>query len=258
MHNPIISVLMPTKNGEVYIARAIVSIQTQTFSDWELVVVDDGSTDGTAGVVNALAARDKRIRLVRVVQPDGAPGALREGMQHVRGQFVARLDDDDVWVDPTKLAQQLAYMEVHAGCVLVGTGTVVANEQGRELWRYVHPHADPDIRSILLGKNCFVNSSVLFRRSVYLQTKGYRVEWRFIEDYDLWLQMALYGSVANLPLYATVYTQRASSVTSTRHRAMYWRTIRLAHAHRREYPGYWRGQLRNVARLLRYWFGPKQ
>jgi glycosyltransferase involved in cell wall biosynthesis len=254
---PLVSILLPTKNGADYLSRAVQGVQLQSYRYWELIIIDDGSTDATPKLLQQLAKDEPRVKTLRVEQPYGVPGALLAGMRIARGEFVARLDDDDQWADVEKLSMQVMYLEQHPQVVLVGTGVIVQDAQGRELWRFVHPESDADIRRMLLGKNCFVNSSVLFRRSAYNAVGGYDVFWKYIEDYDLWLKLGREGVVANLPAYTTRYTVRQGNVTSTKHRQVYTLAIRLAHAHRRYYSNYLLAQVRNFYRLFLYWRYPK-
>ena len=142
---PSISIVLPTYNGARTIAQAVESVLAQTHAGWELLVVDDGSTDGTAVLVAGYVAKDSRIRYLKSEANMGIQKTLNKGLHEAQGKYVARIDDDDVWIDAGKLAAQLAYMEANPACVLVGTGVVVADGEGKELFRYLLPETDVEI-----------------------------------------------------------------------------------------------------------------
>lgn len=191
MSVPAISVILPVRNAAVTIARAVGSVQAQTRGDWELVVVDDGSTDGTREWLRCAAADDARIRLVE--QPaHGLVPALNAGLASAHGRFIARLDADDE-CHPERLAAQTAWLEAnpHTGLVscLVGYGGDRAANAGYAL------HVDwlnSLVTSEQIALNRFVESplahpSVMFRRELVERHGGYR-DGDFPEDYELWLR----------------------------------------------------------------------
>ncbi|MFO0582485.1 MAG: glycosyltransferase family 2 protein [Anaeromyxobacter sp.] len=130
---PLVSVITPAYNAERFIGQAIASVRAQSMPDWEMVVADDGSTDGTIGIVQELAARDPRITLLRMPR-NGGPGPARTAaIERARGRFLAFLDADDLW-DGDKLELQVAFMREH-GHAFAYTGYRVIGEDGRELGR---------------------------------------------------------------------------------------------------------------------------
>jgi glycosyltransferase involved in cell wall biosynthesis len=188
---PRISVLLPVRNGAPTLERAIASIRRQTWRDWELVVVDDGSTDGTGNVLAAARREDARIRVLH--QPAaGLVAALNTGLAAARGTVVARMDADDE-SHPNRLARQKAWLDTRpelgvVSCLVEFGGDRVANA-GYAL------HVDwlNEVCSATeIGLNRFVESplahpSVMFRRSLVERLGGYRAG-HFPEDYELWLR----------------------------------------------------------------------
>ena len=172
----LVTIIMPTYNGSKWLKNAILSIQNQTYKHWELIVVDDGSTDNTAQIVMDLMQNEPRIKYFKNEQNLGIQKTLNRGLKEAKGEYVARLDDDDSWPDPLKLKKQVDFLNENSTYVLVGTGVIIVNEEGKELFRYLLPEEDNVIRSKILSKNCFAHSSVLFRKDIVMNFGGYSEE----------------------------------------------------------------------------------
>ncbi len=239
MKNQLTSIILPTYNGADRISRAIESVLNQQYKDWELIVVDDGSTDSTNAVVNAFVVQDSRIRYVRQVENAGIQKALNRGLYESRGVYVARIDDDDVWIDTHKLQDQVHFLHLHPGHVLVGTGVIVS-VKGKEVFRYLMPVTDHDIRKRMLGKNCFVHSTVVFKKETALLVGGYSESslLRHCEDYDLWLRLGMHGNLHNLPTYTTEYTLRPESLSGQHKKRQLAINVGLIRRYRDAYPKY--------------------
>lgn len=188
MTTPTVSILMPAFNAQAYIEEAIRSVLAQTVTDWELLVLDDGSTDGTRDTVAALAAEDPRIRLLPNWENMGAARTRNRGLELCAGQYVALLDSDDVWY-PTKLEAQLALL-AETGADFAYSAYAIIDSRG-------HPtrqdyRVPPQVRfSSLLRENCIGCSTVILRREV---ADRYRFSTEFYhEDYVLWLQLTRDG-----------------------------------------------------------------
>ena len=213
--NKLVSIILPTYNGGHRISWAIESVINQIYPDWELIVIDDGSTDMTESVVLKFANVDTRIRYIKNEQNIGIQKSLNRGLREAKGEYIARIDDDDEWVDKNKLQKQIDFLHTSPDHVLVGTGVIIVNENREELFRYLLPETDEKLRAKILGKNYFVHSSVLFRKDKALEFEGYSESKEVIhlEDYDLWLKLGTIGKFANLPLYSTAYMVRADSLS---------------------------------------------
>lgn len=247
----IVSIIMPTNNGERFIARAIESVIGQDFKDWRLYIVDDGSTDGTEGIIRSYAARDARISRIKNASRQGIQRSLNAGLRASRGRYVARIDDDDAWIDAGKLAAQAAFLDASPACVLVGTGARLADESGAVLGACVMPESDSDIRSRMLMKNCFLHPTIMMRRAAAEAAGGYdeSPRIRHAEDYDLWLRLGSAGTLANLRSASVLITVRPGSVTSSNRVAQALRSLGLIVRHRRAYPGFAAGCIVSAARL---------
>jgi glycosyltransferase involved in cell wall biosynthesis len=213
---PRVSVVMSVRDVEPYVAAAIGSLLAQTFDDFELLVFDDGSTDATPEIVEALAARDPRIRLERRVHGNYVDW-LNEGIRDARGQYVARMDGDDV-ARPERFACQVAHLDAHPDCVAVGSEVLYVDPDGRPLRLCGVPldHAAIDAQ-LLAGRGCaLVQPAAMLRTSALRAVGGYRPERNCAEDIDLFLRLAERGRLANRPEVLLDYRERLSGQTARR------------------------------------------
>ena len=234
-----VAILLPTYNRVGLLERAVRSIVLQTLRDWELIVLDDASTDGTKKFLDDLAAKDPRVKPVhhaRNYYPD-ISRTLNEGLALARGGYVARLDDDDYWCDDRKLEKQAAFLDAHPGCVVVGGGTIVIDENDREKFRYLKPEADAAIRAKALMANPFTHSTVMFRRDLAREVGGYG-DFKNAEDWDLWLRMGMRGTFHNFQEYFVRYRLTDQSKTFIFKHSQSAELLRLIGPYKRKYPRY--------------------
>lgn len=245
-----VSVILPTYNGRAFIARAVRSVLEQSFRDLELIVVDDGSTDGTGEEVKRLAA-DRRIKYLKNGKNLGIQRTLNAGLRAAEGELIARIDDDDEWCDKDKLKKQVDFLNTRADHALVGTGTIVVDEKGNELFRFLNPETDEKIRRSALRRNCFTHSSVIFRKAAALEFGGYDESSAVLhaEDYDLWLKIGTRYKFANLPFYGVRFTARPGALSGAHRTAQFLSDLRVALRRRRDYPGFFGAWCFGAARL---------
>jgi glycosyltransferase involved in cell wall biosynthesis len=206
-----VSVVLPVRDGERFLREAIESILRQTYADLELVVVDDGSTDGTVEVLESF--RDDRLRLFWQ-EPLGLVVALQRGVAEARAAFVARMDADDV-SEPERLERQVELLRLRPRAGMVATWVAVIDEEGRELRREVLPPEPEDLARRLLLRNPFQHGSVLMRRDAVEEVGGYRADYGANEDYDLWRRLARSWELACVPEVLYRYRVHAGAVTQT-------------------------------------------
>ena len=252
----LVSILLPSYNGVSRIRGAIKSVLDQSYVGWELLVLDDGSKDNLKGVVEGFTKNEPRIRYIKNDINLGIQKTLNKGLKEARGEYIARIDDDDAWADKDKLKKQIEFLEKNKDYVLVGTGVIEVDEKGKELFRYLVPESDKEIRNKILGKNCFVHSSVVIRKTSVMNLGGYSesVETFHIEDYDLWLKLGTVGELANLPLYAVLFTAREDSISSRNKVDQFKKILKLIKNYKNTYPHYYGSLFRSTARLLIYGF----
>lgn len=193
---PKVTVLMSVYNGERYLREAIESILAQTFDDFELLIVNDGSTDSTREII--LSYEDPRIRLVDNECNLGLTRSLNKGWELAQGEFIARQDADDI-SEPERLTKQVTFLDTNPDVALVGTWHREIDAQGNLLGEWELPCTWTQIRWSLLFFTPFVHSSVMLRKSLILKEIGwYNEALSYSQDYELWLRVARHMPVASL------------------------------------------------------------
>ena len=208
-----VTVLLCVYNGERYLAEAIDSVRAQTFSDYELLVIDDGSTDGTPALLEAICRDEPRLRVVRQDNA-GLTVSLNRGLALARGDVIARQDADDVSL-PHRLAGQVAWLEAHPETLVVGCRYGRTDAQGRVFGAGAVPVTDLGIRLALLDHNAIPHSGATFRRRPVLDAGGYDETLRTAQDYDLWCRLALTGGLRNLRRVALHRREHGGRVGAT-------------------------------------------
>ena len=213
---PVVTVVTAAYNAERFLGATVESVLGQTYPDFEHVVVDDGSSDGTAALVEAFAARDPRVRLVR--QPNaGAAAARNAGVRAGRGRFVAFLDHDDLWA-PEKLARQMARFEADPALGWCYTDAEFFDSAtGAPRLRASSEGAPPEgwVFEALLARNFIPFSSVVVRREAFENAGGLSegADLRHVDDWDLWLRIAPVHRVGYVPAPLLRYRWHAAQAT---------------------------------------------
>lgn len=191
---------MPVYNGQRYVDEAIASVVGQDYPDFEFVIVDDGSTDGTLAILERWAARDARIVLVRSPRNEGISAALNRGLAVARGEYVARQDADDLCV-AGRLARQVAVLDADPGVELVSAGYELMESDGRRRRVLMRDEA-PELVEYLLHFSNFVggHGQVMFRRATVAEAGNYDVAYPYSQDYDLWSKLMRRGRCVVLPI----------------------------------------------------------
>lgn len=198
--SPLLTVLICTHNRCDLLTRAISSIQNQDFKDYQILLVNDHSTDGTSEYLKELDDTNN-ITIVNNPTNLGLQVSLANAMKLIETKYVARLDDDDYWTDNTKLRKQLALLEDDSSIALCGTSYHTDSQV------FSNPHDDESLR-LQIGFRCpFRHSTVVFRKSVYDVTNGYNSEVSYLEDWLLWLEMGKHGRLQNLPENTTYISE---------------------------------------------------
>ncbi|GMU92149.1 MAG: hypothetical protein AMXMBFR4_12070 [Candidatus Hydrogenedentota bacterium] len=209
---PPLSVLTPVYNNGPFMRRAIDSILDQTFADFEYILVNDGSTDDSQAILEEYAEKDSRIRVV-CQENRGYIRALNAGMDMAHGEFIARMDADDIAM-PDRFEKQWAYLRDHPECVAVGGRVLLIDEEGLPLREMCQELTHDAIDAAhLAGKGgTIVHPAMMARRNAVIAAGGYREDFPWAEDLDLFLRLAEVGRVANLPDLVLHYRQHLSSI----------------------------------------------
>ena len=193
-----VTVLMAAHNEEKSLEAAVSSVWDQTFEDWELLVVDDASTDQTPALLAMLASRDRRVRVLRNVTNVGLAASLNRGLRESRTELIARLDGDDTCF-PDRLAAQVKHLSEHPDVAVLGTGAELCDEQDHVLGIARRPERHESLVARIYRENPFIHPSVMARREFFEACGGYDDRLRRAQDYDLWLRGYRRFRYQNLP-----------------------------------------------------------
>jgi glycosyltransferase involved in cell wall biosynthesis len=212
MKTPAVTVLMTVFNAGKYLDPAITSIAAQTFRDWEFVIVDDASTDGSLETAEAWMKRDARIRVIRNDTNKGQTPCLNQGLREARGEWIARQDADDLSL-PERLARQ---MEAAKDVALLGTNGWIIDANNRVTGLLDAPLTPAGIAATSPFLNPFMHTAVLARTAVIRdELGGYDESFRIAQDYDLWARVIERHPAANLPDRLVCYRHLATSLSKS-------------------------------------------
>lgn len=217
MPAPSISVIMSVHNGDRYLAQAIESILGQTFADFEFLIVDDGSTDNSAAIVEGYAVRDARIHLISQTN-QGVTKSLNRALERAVGEFVARMDADDIAL-PSRLERQVHELRSSSDLVVVGCEVELTTSDGLWLGSRGHAAQHAEIRRrLLLGDGgALTHPAVMMRASALREIGGYDEAFAVAQDLDLFLRLSEIGRAANLSETLLLWRQHDASINRTRY-----------------------------------------
>lgn len=234
MAEPLISVIMAIYNNAAFLEEAVASVQAQTVTDWELIAVDDGSTDGGFQILQKLAAADPRIRVFKMPQNSGA-GAVRDfAIRQARGKFIAIADADDV-CEPERFEKQLAFLRAHPDTVAVGAQTVQVDLEGTPAGTKTFP-TDPDELYRMMYTAIPAQLPTLMVSTALLPPDFDWFEgWRYSEDSLLFFKLAHCGKIANLPDFLLKYRYHPQSTSYRKAKTYFYETWKSRGIARRRY-----------------------
>lgn len=189
--NALISVILPVHNGEKFLRQAILSVQEQSYNNWELIIINDGSTDSSGKIIEEFSQADNRIKSFHT-EKSGVAKSLNYGLSLTKGEFIARIDSDDIWL-PQKLEYQLGRFQNIPALFLLGASVLLIDENrdplpvqkgfnNRRLLNY------QEIKKKFLRNNLFCHSSVMFRKEMLNIIGHYNPQFKNSEDYEYWIR----------------------------------------------------------------------
>ena len=215
---PLVSVIMPVFNGELYLAEAIDSILSQTFTDFELIIVDDGSEDGSAEIIRAYEKRDGRIQFIQLDENVGTADARNSGLWRSNGKYVTMMDCDDVSL-PERLELQVDFLESNAEIDAVGaSGRAMTEDMTKLLFELKAPTEHWRIVSAYFVGVSFIFATIMVRATVIRESGGYRQGKRTVEDRELYWRILweTRAKFSNLPDFLYLYRQHSQSISYNR------------------------------------------
>lgn len=223
---PRVSVIMPVYNAREYLAQAITSILEQSFRDFEFIVLDDASQDGSWEIIQSFAGRDRRIVPLRNRENLKLSKTLNRGITQARGTYLVRMDADDISL-PKRLAIQVAYMDAHSEVGISGGTMQVINARGKIIGRRRYHLEDAAIRGHIFRYSPFSHPAVIIRKSVLDQAGPYDPEFNPAEDYELYFRLGRLARFGNVPESLIHYRVVPRSMTTGSTRAMELKTLAI-------------------------------
>jgi hypothetical protein len=215
MTSPIVSVLMPVYNAEAFLVEALESLLAQTCRDFELIAIDDGSSDQSPMLLNQFAQQDSRIHINTQPENKGVSQALNIGLRLATGKYLARMDADDINL-PQRLEKQVAFLEAHPEVGVLGTAATMIDINGYPLEVMEYPVSNLPIQWCLCFYCPIIHPTVMLRREQLLKAGGYTSTFPLAEDYDLWTRLAPTTQLTNLPEKLLRLRKHGSNVSITR------------------------------------------
>jgi len=214
---PLVSIVLPVYNGEKYLTASLDSVIAQTYQNWELVIINDGSTDDTENLI--LNYQDKRIKYLPNDSNRGIIFSLNRGLQESGGVYIARLDADDIAL-PYRIAKQVEFLSENLDYAMCGSYFQTIDSNGRLLKNVAFPANNRDAQSYLLLHNCFCHSAIMMRSNIAKELK-YDEKFQVCEDYDLWYRISRTGKILNLPVFATMYRVHDNNMSTRKSEIMF-------------------------------------
>jgi hypothetical protein len=210
-----ISVILPVYNAEKYVSAAIDSILQQTFTDFELLLINDASTDGSHAILQNYAAQDNRIRLIDNPQNLGLTATLNKAIDLCKGEYIARMDADDLSL-PQRLEIQAAFLDANPDIGFCGTWTAIMDAEGQLTGEQWVMQLTPElVHARMYFHNCLVHTSVMLRRQ-YAQLKYDAANYPIQEDYEFWTRLVKITKGAVIPQMLTYYRIHTESITASK------------------------------------------
>lgn len=208
---PLVSVIMPAFNAENYIGKAIESIIFQSYTHWELIIINDGSSDNTQEIIEGYANSEKRIISLINSKNKGLVYTRNKGLRTAKGKYIANLDSDDV-AKINRLMIQVQYMESHPKTVLLGASCELINHNNKIIGTEDRKIPSRFLKSLLLFSNYFINSTTIFKRDAANECK-YLDSFPLAEDYHFFTQLLEHGDIANLDRVLIQYRIHNSNIS---------------------------------------------
>jgi glycosyltransferase involved in cell wall biosynthesis len=217
MSAPRVSVVMSVYNGSGLLGQAVESLLKQSFVDFELIIIDDKSTDGSLDIISKLAQLDGRIRVIKNDINLGLTKSLNVGIRASVAEYVARMDADDIsYAD--RLLNQVDFLDNNRDCGLVGSWAKVINERGEFIRDLKYPTDHQSVCADLIKYNPFVHSSIMMRKKILEGVGLYDEGYKYAQDYELYFRLSKTCQLANLPLFLVASRVNEGSITSRSNR----------------------------------------
>lgn len=237
----LVSVIIPTYNREKYIKKALYSVFLQSYQDFEIIIVDDGSTDDTKNILEPYL-KDPRVFYI-YQQNQKVSRARNNGIRRARGEYIALLDSDDYWLDNKKLEKQVNFFKNNPDYLLTSGGIVRVAESGQGISRVLNPQSDGAIRKSMLFSCLFTPSGAMFRKSIFEKIGGFNETSDVSEDWEFFLQVGTFGKFYNFQDYFVAYLQGSQNRSNLNRRDNLRYNLGLIKKYKDAYPHFTKAYL---------------
>lgn len=237
---PKVSVNIITHNRKDLLVRAVASVQRQTYEDKEVIIFVNNSTDGTNEKLASLGLNPEVFRIIQSKESLSITEARRRVMEMSLGEYVAVLDDDDVWLDKEKLEKQINFLDNNRKVSVLGSWAELVDEHGDKKGILSPPVRDLEIKRTILNRCPFVHSSVVFRKKNAMEVGGYLLKDGLAEDYDLWLRIGIHSELANISEELVLYQTHSNSISRINKFLGTYNGFKLVISNRKNYPGFYK------------------
>ncbi len=201
---PLVSVVIPIYNAERYLIQAIDSILSQTLENFELILINDASTDKTLQIIQKYKEKDKRIRLINNKKNLQMAESLNLAIDQAESELIARMDQDDISL-PNRLAVQYAFMKNHPNAAIVGNDIIIIDENDKVIGKRTYPTSSKGLKGTLFRYSAFAHPTVMFRKKPFQKVNGYNPKKHPCEDIDLWFRLGQKNEFASIPEFLLKY-----------------------------------------------------
>jgi glycosyltransferase involved in cell wall biosynthesis len=220
-----ISIILPVFNTEKYLLECLQSIKNQTYTNWELIIINDGSTDNSHQIItNFIQTILNKVQYFHLEQNQGLPYCLNLGIHHAKSTYIARIDADDIML-PERLKEQIFFLKTHPNIGVVGAYAIDINEKSERMQIRTKPTDNQAIKHLLFKDCPFIHPSILMRKSI-LEYASYRNKYPFAEDYDLWIRLADKTEFANIPIPLIYKRMHPNQITASKRGNYDWLKIK--------------------------------
>jgi len=232
---PLVSVVMTVYNAADFVMDAVESIQNQTYQNWELIVVNDGSSDKTKEILEKIAKTDKRIKVINYVKNRGASYASNLGLSHAKGQFIARMDADDISA-PDRLERQVEFLQDHPKVIIVGGQCELIDRDGNSIGMKNFPTSHREIYDALYQYNPIQHPSLMINRKLLgKENITYHTKVLLAHDLEILFKLAQYGRLANLSETVLLYRIHGDSLSLRNPKETFRHTLAVRKMAKQEY-----------------------
>lgn len=246
-----ISIILPTYNwNSNWISDSIDSVLNQSFIDFELIIINDASTNDIEKTILEYVKKDNRIKYFKNENNLKLIWTLNKWIELSKWQYIARIDDDDIWINKDKLKKQVDFLDNNPDYLLCGWATILINENWDEIMKINPTNLDKDIRKNMLICTQFSHSSIMFRKEINTQIYFYDKNAVYVEDHELWLKLGSIGKFYNFPDYFLKYRYNNNWVSvKNRFKQKIW-LVKLAFKYKSNYPNFYNAFLIQICMLF--------